>query len=510
MANELDILVNVIAKGQDQLKSIDKDLDKLSTTQTKNTTALTKEVANNNLLTTSLSKQIPVLRSVQPLMAGLGLGWIAGAGAVAALGIGAMQANQAFETWLTGMLSLNVVQNTLAGSTQNYDQLLADTEKNSAKLGISTGAYSKELASIESNIPGISSVTALEILNDAVSISHSTGLPLDQVVTQLSNAFKNGAWKDGAFISPGILALQTMEEQLSSTGNAALGMDRQVQDAWSELSTNISTGAGGWVHDIKISLEKIAVDGAWGLGQLGDVIKTWVGPGGTIPNWFSGLGDNIKNAKIWDNFGNWWHDTWPGVWDKAKSLWADVTGFFSSGGIGSISAAPIFDKIGNWWNNTWPDVWNGIKGKWDTVTGFFKNIDWDSVWANLGSTWSRIWRGAVNLAIISPVNALISLLDMIHFDIPSWVPLLGGKTFGINISPIPMLANGGIATGAGSAIVGENGPELINLPKGASVNPLSNGGSFGPITIPIYIGNELLTQVVIKDFDQIIRLRGGY
>jgi hypothetical protein len=49
----------------------------------------------------------------------------------------------------------------------------------------------------------------------------------------------------------------------------------------------------------------------------------------------------------------------------------------------------------------------------------------------------------------------------------------------LKIPRIPMLAEGGVITGSGSVIVGERGPEILNLPRGASVDPdishLGNG-----------------------------------
>ena len=50
---------------------------------------------------------------------------------------------------------------------------------------------------------------------------------------------------------------------------------------------------------------------------------------------------------------------------------------------------------------------------------------------------------------------------------------MGGK--GLNIPKIPKLAEGGIIDQSGIAMVGEAGPELLSLPRGASVTPLSGG-----------------------------------
>jgi hypothetical protein len=53
-----------------------------------------------------------------------------------------------------------------------------------------------------------------------------------------------------------------------------------------------------------------------------------------------------------------------------------------------------------------------------------------------------------------------------------------------NIPTIPKLAEGGTITGAGTVMVGEEGPEFLNLPKGASVVPLNKAGN-GGITVNI-------------------------
>lgn len=46
--------------------------------------------------------------------------------------------------------------------------------------------------------------------------------------------------------------------------------------------------------------------------------------------------------------------------------------------------------------------------------------------------------------IISSINIIIRALNKINFDFPDWIPGIGGKSFGINIPEIPMLANGGV------------------------------------------------------------------
>lgn len=93
--------------------------------------------------------------------------------------------------------------------------------------------------------------------------------------------------------------------------------------------------------------------------------------------------------------------------------------------------------------------------------------------------------GAINglvSGVTKGINAVINALNKIQIDVPDWVTKLTGITrFGFNIPnitapQIPYLAEGGTAVEEGSAIVGEAGAELIDLPRGARVTPLTNNG----------------------------------
>lgn len=79
-------------------------------------------------------------------------------------------------------------------------------------------------------------------------------------------------------------------------------------------------------------------------------------------------------------------------------------------------------------------------------------------------------RGAIN-GIIGLVNGAISALNGLQVTIPDWVPGVGGQTWGVDLPTIPALATGGTALRGGLALVGEQGPEIVSLPQGASVTP---------------------------------------
>ncbi len=110
--------------------------------------------------------------------------------------------------------------------------------------------------------------------------------------------------------------------------------------------------------------------------------------------------------------------------------------------------------------------------KWgDNILEFFKGFG-----RMIVEIFQTAWRGIKKIinAIISGYNLLLKGLNKFSIDIPDWVPGLGGKKFGINIPKIPKLALGGHILSGGSALVGEIGPEIVNLPRGATVRPLDN------------------------------------
>lgn len=93
-----------------------------------------------------------------------------------------------------------------------------------------------------------------------------------------------------------------------------------------------------------------------------------------------------------------------------------------------------------------------IKGYLNTVLGFYK-----SIFNGIATLWN-------------------STIGKLSFEVPSWIPGLGGK--GFSVPKIPMLADGGIVTGPTLAMIGERGPE--------AVIPLNRGGVGGNITVNVY------------------------
>lgn len=102
------------------------------------------------------------------------------------------------------------------------------------------------------------------------------------------------------------------------------------------------------------------------------------------------------------------------------------------------------------------------------------------------------------------INWIIGKLNKLSWTIPDWVPSIGGKKFGFNMSTvkIPRLAKGGIVSNIGKGvplIAGEAGREAI-LPLDTNtewMDILVEKISSGNITIPIYLDGKLIGKYVI-------------
>lgn len=115
-------------------------------------------------------------------------------------------------------------------------------------------------------------------------------------------------------------------------------------------------------------------------------------------------------------------DLWDGIkqaasdlWDAIVSAWESAGKWFEDHVTKPIGAA--FEAVGNFIKNVLNGVIGGVEG---LINGVIRGINW-----------------------------LISQLNKIKFDIPDWVPAIGGKSFGINIPSVsevklPRLANGAV------------------------------------------------------------------
>ena len=98
------------------------------------------------------------------------------------------------------------------------------------------------------------------------------------------------------------------------------------------------------------------------------------------------------------------------------------------------------------------------------------------------------------------------------------IPLLGGIAGGVN-NMIPQFASGGTMQSNGMALVGENGPELVRMPGGSTITPLSrlpsgsagafSGGSGQPIVIQLHLDGRKVAQAVVPHIPGVVRNATG-
>ena len=103
--------------------------------------------------------------------------------------------------------------------------------------------------------------------------------------------------------------------------------------------------------------------------------------------------------------------------------------------------------------------------------------------------------GAIN-SLISAANAMIGGINSLNVSVPDWVPGVGGKSIGFNIPNIPMLANGGITTGATLAMIGEGKEQEAVLPLSKLQNllNLNSGPPQAQQVAPIVYSPQFIIQ----------------
>jgi TP901 family phage tail tape measure protein len=138
----------------------------------------------------------------------------------------------------------------------------------------------------------------------------------------------------------------------------------------------------------------------------------------------------------------------------------------------------------------------------DFFTGVFEAIRDNTI-----GVFERMWDGIKQIInwVIDGINTMVRALNALSFDVPDWVPGLGGKKFGFNLSEIPHLADGGNITQPGLALVGEKGPELLRLPRGAQVEPLQGARPAFNVTNNFYSPRELDEYEITRRTETTIR-----
>lgn len=108
------------------------------------------------------------------------------------------------------------------------------------------------------------------------------------------------------------------------------------------------------------------------------------------------------------------------------------------------------------WSKAWEGVKTVFKGVWDAMPDFIKG----PIKLIIGFVNSMIG------AIENGINFVVRGMNNLQFDVPDWVPGIGGETFGFDLSEIslpriPQLARGGVLEKGQVGLLEGNGAEAI-------------------------------------------------
>ena len=184
-------------------------------------------------------------------------------------------------------------------------------------------------------------------------------------------------------------------------------------------------------------------------------------------------------------------------WDQVKQaggaalqflqeVWAAACEWFNTVVVQPLAA--LFSTFWQTVQNLAQLALSKLQALWGTLCGWMQRLVIEpltSRWTEFKDILLNLWdgiaggvRGAVNSIIgfvngmiraaVDGVNTVIRLLNSISFEVPGWVPEIGGKTFGFDIPTmsapqIPMLARGGVIRQPVLAMMGEY--------AGAATNP---------------------------------------
>ncbi|MBO5159637.1 MAG: hypothetical protein J6B94_08640 [Lachnospiraceae bacterium] len=224
----------------------------------------------------------------------------------------------------------------------------------------------------------------------------------------------------GAIVAAGVLLWQnwdTIKEKAKEVWDFVKAKFQEFDD----FLTNIF--AKDWSEDFGF------------LGECLNVFLDWVeGRWDAIKNIFSGVIEFVSGVFTGD-----WEKAWNGARKIFDEFGIDIDGLVS--GIEQIFDG-LTDFVNGVFSGDWKRAWAGVKttlkGVWDSMVSVVKNPVNSII-------------GAINgmiKGVVKGINTVINALNRLKIDIPSWVPVYGGKKFGFNIKTlstpqIPYLAEGG-------------------------------------------------------------------
>lgn len=202
--------------------------------------------------------------------------------------------------------------------------------------------------------------------------------------------------------------------------------------------------------------------GAWEA-----VKQVFIGVWEVIVNFFSAVWEKIKIVfeMALSALKALWETIWNGIESFFEGIWNGIVGFFQ-GVINTIMN--VISPIAEFFTTVFQNAWDGIcsafsgiapffQGIWDRIVGIFKAIG-----VAIADAVSGAVKGAINAVLSGAAGIINGFIRAINFAIGIINAIPGVSISKLNELSVPQLAEGGIATSATKAIVGEGAePEAI-------------------------------------------------
>ena len=266
---------------------------------------------------------------------------------------------------------------------------------------------------------------------------------------------------------------------------------------WNEISAFFN-GVATWFSDFFKAVWQTIVDIFTPVVQFFSdtfdiawrvIVKIWE----QAVAFFQGLWNGI--VEIFTPVVQFFADVFDIAWRTIENTWKQTVEFFQGLWNGIVQ---IFTVVGTWFGDRFREAWEGIKRVFAPVGEFFGNL-----WNTIVSKFKDIGK-MVGEAISGAVKGAINwLIEKAEGSINGFIGLINGAAGiinhipGVHIPKVPEVRFKKLAAGTehaegGRYLVGENGPEMVTLPRGAKVMPaertarhLENNQKRGDININI-------------------------
>lgn len=295
---------------------------------------------------------------------------------------------------------------------------------------------------------------------------------VDNVKTGFSNATDNvKSWWSGAMSNLDEKAngwKTKFTDTLSGVRTGFSESKEKIKSWWSDTMSNLQTKGDTWKTNFSTTLSNVRT----GFSDSKTKIQNW---------WSDTMTDLQNKGNTWKgNFSNKVNDVktnFSTMSSNLKTTFSGATTDFQNKFTTFVnnskskyegfksSMSSIGDSIKSTFSTITQNMANGFSNKINSMKSAFSTLKShaqtvtngiSSFFSQLGSKiWSAM-KGALN-NIIRGFNTMINGLNSkLKFSVPSWVPMIGGNSFGISIPNLPYLNTGGYIKGEGVSYLHPN------------------------------------------------------